>query len=89
MNQVRNRAGLASLNSVDQDDILNERRHEFMGEGKRYWDLVRTGNAASVLKASNDALGFRTKDWDAHNKYLPIPQDNIEADPNLKQNPGY
>ena len=89
VNQVRNRAGLASLNSVDQDDILNERRHEFMGEGKRYWDLVRTGNAATVLKASNDDLGFRTKDWDSHCKYLPIPQDNIDADPNLKQNPGY
>ena len=31
------------------DNIINERRLEFVGEGKRYWDLIRTDKAASVL----------------------------------------
>lgn len=48
--KVRARAGLASK-TVSADNILAERRVEFVGEGKRYFDLVRTGKAASVLKA--------------------------------------
>ena len=90
VNQVRNRAGLASLPSVNQDDIINERRFEFMGEGKRYFDLVRTGKAASVLTPANDGGGFRTKAWTEDVRYLPIPQDNIDAaQGTLKQNGKY
>jgi hypothetical protein len=47
---VRRRAGLGSR-TVSIDNLLDERRLEFVGEGKRYFDLVRTGKAASVLKA--------------------------------------
>jgi hypothetical protein len=90
VNEVRARAGLSAINGVSQDDILNERRHEFMGEGKRYFDLVRTGKAASVLTPSNDSGGFRTKGWSEDVRYLPIPQDNIDAaQGTLKQNGNY
>ena len=90
VNEVRARAGLQILRSVDEDAILNERRHEFMGEGKRYFDLVRTGNAASVLTPANDSGGFRTKGWSEDVRYLPIPQDNIDASQGtLKQNGKY
>ena len=90
VNEVRARAGLQILRSVDEDAILNERRHEFMGEGKRYFDLVRTGKAASVLTPSNDSGGYRTKAWSEAVRYLPIPQDNIDASQGtLKQNGHY
>ena len=90
VNTVRERAGLPAVNGVDEDVILNERRHEFMGEGKRYFDLVRTGRAASVLTPANDSGGFRTKAWTNDVRYLPIPQDNIDAaQGTLKQNGNY
>lgn len=90
VNEVRARAGLGALSSVDEDAILNERRHEFMGEGKRYFDLVRTGRAASVLTPANDSGAFRTKGWSEDVRYLPIPQDDIDAaQGTLKQNGNY
>ena len=90
VNEVRTRAGLNALSSVSEDDILNERRHEFMGEGKRYFDLVRTGRAASVLTPANDSGGYRTKAWTEAVRYLPIPQDNIDAaQGTLTQNGSY
>ncbi|MCS2583797.1 RagB/SusD family nutrient uptake outer membrane protein [Bacteroides sp. BFG-551] len=56
---VRERAGVASI-PVTMDNIINERRLEFVGEGKRYFDLVRSGKAATVLKAGAGVL-LRTK----------------------------
>lgn len=53
--QVRSRAGLESK-PVSVDNILAERRVEFVGEGKRYFDLVRTGKAASVLKTGGGVV---------------------------------
>ena len=55
-----------------------------MGEGKRYWDLVRSGQAADVLKAASHE--YRTNDWNESKKYWPIPQSEIDKDPALKQN---
>ena len=50
-----------------------------MGEGKRYWDLIRTGTAAQVLAPANDLGGYRTNTWSTSKKYLPIPQTEIDA----------
>lgn len=76
LNQIRNRAGLE--NSVASlDNILQERRLEFMGEGKRYWDLIRTENAAVTLVP--DQYNYRTHSWSANKKWLPIPQGEINA----------
>ena len=59
---------------------------EFVGEGKRYWDLIRTGNAVTTLVP--DKYGYRTNTWSEQKKYLPIPQSEIDAAQNtLKQNP--
>ncbi len=53
LNQVRNRAGLgdtpASNQSELRDAILQERQVELAFEGKRWFDLVRTGNVNSVI----------------------------------------
>jgi len=84
VNQVRKRAGISPLSSVTKDDIINERDLEFMGEGKRYWDLVRTGKAATVLVPDN--YGYRTNKWTPSKKYIPIAQGELDSDPALVQN---
>lgn len=97
-NEVRNRAH-ASARTVSLDNLLEERRLEFVGEGKRYYDLIRFGKAAEVLKPGGgkvlnkaktayDVIGVPERiQWTESKKYLPIPQDEIEAAKGtLKQN---
>ncbi len=79
--EVRSRAfkGSAPALTVSLDNILLERRLEFVGEGHRFWDLVRYGKAESVLGA---------RGYTANKKYLPIPSSEIDkAGGTLKQNP--
>ena len=84
VNKIRNRAGINQLTSVTVDDVINERHLEFVGEGKRYFDLVRTGKAASVLVP--DSYGYRTNFWTESKKYIPIAQAELDSDPALVQN---
>lgn len=85
LNQVRKRVGLPDRTSTGQalqDDIAFERRMELATEGHRFWDLMRTGKAASVLENQ----GFEV----AKSEWLPIPQQEIDITEGvLKQNPGY
>lgn len=86
LNDVRHRAGLKTELEPTIDNILKERRLEFVGEGKRYWDLIRTDRAASTLVP--DQYGYRTNSWTPNKKYLPIPQSEIDrAHGTLTQNP--
>jgi hypothetical protein len=87
LDQVRMRAGLDKGSAtVSVDNIINERHLEFVGEGKRYWDLIRSGKAATTLTASE----YRTVNWTANKKYLPIPDSEINAsDGKLEQNTDY
>ena len=87
VNAIRRRAGIAELGAVTLDDVINERRLEFVGEGKRYFDLVRTGKAATVLVPDN--YGYRTQSWTPDKKYIPIAQAELDSDPALKQNEDY
>lgn len=50
VNIVRNRSGLSSLTTVSLQDVKDEDRAEFYGEGHRFIDLVRWGDAPTVLK---------------------------------------
>ncbi len=84
VNAIRRRAGIAELSAVTKDDVINERRLEFIGEGKRYFDLVRTGKAASTLVP--DSYGYRTNSWTESKKYIPIAQAELDSDPALVQN---
>ena len=88
VNQVRQRAGLAALStSLAQADvrqaIWKERRVELALEyGDRYFDLVRQGRAATVLKSK----GFVAN----KNELMPIPLSQITlSGGRLTQNPGY
>lgn len=83
VNQVRGRVGLGGIAFVDQaqmrDVIKKERRSELGLEGERFFDLVRWGDALSVL----GPLGY------VHRcRYYPIPQPEIDRSGGiLIQNP--
>ncbi|MBZ4036141.1 RagB/SusD family nutrient uptake outer membrane protein [Flavobacterium sp. 17A] len=79
LDAVRARVGLASV-PVSLDAIANERRLELAGEGHRWFDLVRTGQAATVLASSGFVAG--------KNEIWPIPQKDLE-NTKLVQNPNY
>lgn len=72
-----------------------ERRLELAMEGHRFYDLVRWGEAKSVLESyANFEGGFMARykglNFKDHNVYLPIPQTQIDRSGGaLKQNPGY
>lgn len=85
LDRVRSRAGVPSVNAT-LDNIIEERHLEFVGEGKRYWDLIRSGKAATVLVP--DEYDYRTNAWTPSKKHLPIPQTEIDkALGTLTQNP--
>lgn len=78
LDAVRSRVGLASVPAT-LDNIYNERRLELATEGHRFFDLVRTGRAATVL----GPLGFVA----GKHEVLPIPQQEIDVTNGvLKQN---
>lgn len=89
---VRTRAGLAALPALDQAGIRlaleKERRVEFLYEGHRWFDLVRTGRARAVLNAhyASQGLNFSVEEFEL---ILPIPQNEIDLNPSVKQNPNY
>jgi hypothetical protein len=65
-----------------RDIIIEERRHELALEGHRFWDLVRTDRAATVL----GPLGFVT----GKHELFPIPQNEIDiSQGSLEQNPNW
>ncbi|MBN8879189.1 MAG: RagB/SusD family nutrient uptake outer membrane protein [Chitinophagaceae bacterium] len=90
LNRVRRRAGLTDVQGLNQaalrEKILHERRMELAFEGHWWFDLVRVNNGQYGL----DFLHSIGKS-NAATKHLllPIPQKEIEANPNLAQNPGY
>lgn len=75
LDKVRTRAGLGTI-SPTVENIIKERRLEFLGEGKRYWDLIRSGLATQYLVPDG---AYRTSTWTESKKYLPIPQSDIDA----------
>jgi len=81
INKVRDRVKLPLLNSVTQQDIWDERRAELALEEDRFFDLVRTGQAATVLSG----LGFIFP----KNNVYPIPSAQMQLNTTLTQNPNY
>ncbi len=92
LNKIRERARegnaavLPDIAETDKDDlrdiILHERRVELAMEGHRFWDLVRTNKALTVL----GPLGFVSN----KHELLPLPQIEMDLTQNIwEQNPGW
>ncbi|SFE00212.1 Starch-binding associating with outer membrane [Chitinophaga sp. CF118] len=92
IDSVRVRAGLPGTTALTQDDLRSaialERRLELIGEGQRWFDLVRTGTAVSVMNKWFSDNGILTT-IDNHNLLMPVPQGQIDTDPSIKQNKDY
>jgi len=58
VNQLRIRAGIASLSSVDRDKIRKERKVELAFEGNRYWDVRRWRTAETDLSIPFSSVKF-------------------------------
>lgn len=59
INQIRDRAGVAPLTSLDRDKIRHERKVELAFEGHRYWDLRRWRTAVTMLTKDFSGLRFQ------------------------------
>lgn len=86
INMVRERAGLLPVEDLSNEEaleeVLEQRRLEFVGEGLRFMDLKR-------YDLTCDLLEFCEEDAEAFRNVWPIPLQQIEVNPTLTQNPGY
>ena len=83
VNQVRVRSNATAFTSLTLQDIENERAREFLWEGSRRTDMIRFGDYFTGTWA------FKTTQTEPFRKIYPIPNQQIIANPNLVQNPGY
>ena len=91
LNLVRGRAGLAAVTSglsqtAFRDKVLHERRMELAFEGQRWFDLIRVNDGQYGL---NFLHSIGKTNASTKHLLLPIPQIEIDRNPNLTQNPGY
>ncbi|MEO6820260.1 MAG: RagB/SusD family nutrient uptake outer membrane protein [Ginsengibacter sp.] len=64
--------------------VLKERRMEFVAEGQRWFDLVRTGTLESLVPIAKPGVVPQAKHY-----LFPIPQRERDLNKNLTQNNGY
>jgi len=91
LNTIRSRSDitpiLTSTNWVE--DILTEKRKEFVFENKTFYDMARTHKNVS-RNLGCTGIGTMCSLTYPNNKYiLPIPQNSIDVNVNMKQNDGY
>ncbi len=94
VDRVRERVGLAPLSEVmpnlDQEAFLEQLKHERLlelaGEGHRWNDLARWGDLGTGLADRDPAFANFVE---GRHELLPIPQRDIDANPNLDQNPNW
>jgi len=97
LNAVRTRAGIAPVSGLPpaafRDSVWLERRREFVFEGQRWFDLSRWGVLDSVMTAKTTELDSiapgETTVHGAPSNLLPLPQAELNKNPNLTQNPGW
>jgi starch-binding outer membrane protein, SusD/RagB family len=91
VNRVRSRAGLAPLaTGLAQPAFLTQIKHERLleltGEGHRFNDLKRWGDLSSALSSKDPGFNNFIK---GKHELLPIPQRDLDINPNMTQNPNW
>jgi hypothetical protein len=82
-------AGYTSTGQQLLNDILNERRKELAFEGLRLFDLTRLNLVINRPAQPFSYPGYPTVSLTDFRRLQPIPQGEIDANPKIKQNPGY
>lgn len=95
-NRTTTEASLATVDNITLDRILIERRKELIGEGQRYFDALRNNETITRYTSEADKGWHQTlsKEAQSFNRdyfkaIAAIPQAEINANPNIKQNTGY
>ena len=104
INQIRSRAQLPKLTSLTLKDIKTEKRLELVGEGFRFQDLVRWGDAYECLKGKGDVYPVMEPNGTVRyepsgrsefgfkqgkHERLPYPFTEVMLNHAIQQNPGY
>lgn len=98
INRVRERAGIAPLSGLSQEEfrqaVWKERYHELCYENKSYFDVQRTRRAYDLTNnAMVEAIGFTNESgttWTEQYMLMPIPIRELQTNPNLlPDNPGW
>jgi hypothetical protein len=97
LNEIRKRSpdlAPATASTISDDMILDERSKELFGEGQRFFDMMRMNRSIEYNDDLNDVpVSARSKTIDRTfgKIVLPIPQDEINANPviALQQNSAY
>lgn len=99
LNDIRKRANPAVADvTATIELVMTERRKELVGEGHRYFDIIRNLGTQTVTRAGTQGLPIIAShavpqlSWNNNHTYLlilPIPQTEINSNPNIYQNAGY
>jgi len=87
VNLLAAQRGIAPYTAVTKAIILDERRKEFIFEGKRFDDLMRT--ESDIVKFSLQQNFAATIPYGDHRLAWPIPKTEMDANSNMVQNTGY
>ncbi len=80
--------GYANTGAQVLEDILTERRKELAFEGSRFWDLVRLKRTFTKISNQSPLTTISVAPGNIA-LVFPIPQAEINANPNITQNTGY
>ena len=68
------------------DEVMLERRKELCFEGQRLWDLMRQKKNVVRVQCTSSIC---TINYPAEKVIMPIPEAELDANPNIEPNPGY
>ena len=90
--QIRHRANPNNTKiTATLDLVKKERRKELVMEGHRLYDILRVGDTVERKGGTHFLNGedLITVNWNDYRTIMPIPQAEIDANPQIKQNPSY